>query len=189
MSETRRRPFTLLDAAALIAAIAVALTWFRFVGWHNWVMWATVRDLSPDDWIYWKTHVLRAARMATPFAAVMAPTLLALRLRSPRPPLWRLARRSGTAACLAVSIALAIRAIGLASDTWQDYLGDFRWSNNFQSACGFLPHEEGLAVAVAWLVLGFAGGLRSEPSWLDRSGRALGGFFLACMALRWVYYW
>lgn len=188
MPETRRRPFTLLDAAALVAAIAVALAWFRLVGWHRWSQWGGARPES-RDWIYWKDLVLRAAHMATPFASVMAATLLALRLRSPRHPLWRLVRRPGTAACLAASVALAVRAIWFASLTWKNYLSDFRWWLDFESMCMFLPYEEGLAVAVAWLVLGVAGCLRPEPTWLDRTGRTVGGFFLACMALRWVYYW
>ena len=90
---------------------------------------------------------------------------------------------------MAASVALADRAIGVANLTWMYYLTDFRWHANFRSMCLYLPHEEGLAVAVAWLILGFAGGLRPEPTWPDRAGRALGGFFLACVALRWVYYW
>jgi hypothetical protein len=175
--------------AALVAAVAVALTWFQFVGWDNWVQWGGSRDEPPGSWLDWKEQALKAAQMATPFAAVLASTLLALRLRSPRPPLWRLARRPGTAACLAASVALAHRAIEMANSTWKDYLTEFRWQYNFQHSFLFLPHEEGLAVAVAWLVLGVGGRLRPEPTWLERAGRAVGGFFLACAALRWVYYW
>lgn len=190
MPDRRRRPFTLLDAAALVAAVAFGLAWFRFVGWHRWTSWGGARGLtSPRDWVYWKDHALRAAQMATPFAAALAPTLLALSLRSPRPRLRRLGRRPGVVACLAASVALADRAVGVASLTWKTYLTDFRWRDDFQSACLFLPHEEGLAVAVAWLVLGLSGRLRPEPTWLDRAGRALGACFLACAALRWVYYW
>src|SRR3954447_10393609 len=86
MPEPRRRPFTLLDAAALVAAIAVALAWFRVVEWYVWIQWGGSRDMSRRDWVYWKEHIIGPAKMATPFVAVMAPTLLALRLRGPRPP-------------------------------------------------------------------------------------------------------
>ncbi|MFO0957636.1 MAG: hypothetical protein U0800_09255 [Isosphaeraceae bacterium] len=188
MPETRRRPFTLLDAAAMIAALAIAMAWFRHVGWNRWSQWGGSKP-ETGNWVDWKDHVLRAAMMVTPFASALAPTLLALQLRPPRLPLRRLVRRPGTAACLAASLALLVRAIELASFTWKNYLSDFRWWHDFESMCQFLPHEEGLAVAVAWLVLGIALGLHPEPTWIDRAGRAVGGFFLACLVLRWFYYW
>lgn len=188
MPETRRRPFTLLDAIALVAAVAVALAWYRFIGLPHWVRRNSPFD--PRNWVDYKDLAIRGAFIANPLVATLTPMLLVLRLRPPRPPLRRLMRRPGATACLAAVIALAARAIEIASHTWEDYLYDFDELRFYtEDRLNFLPHEEGLAVAVVWVVLGVSGRLRAEPTWPDRAGRAVGAFFLACLALSWLMYW
>ena len=41
----------------------------------------------------------------------------------------------------------------------------------------------GLAVVLVWITLWLSGGWRSEPSWIDRSGRFLGLFWIVAYAI------
>ncbi|MDG3005358.1 hypothetical protein [Paludisphaera mucosa] len=51
------------------------------------------------------------------------------------------------------------------------------------------PWDEGMAVAVAWIILAAGARWRAEPAWIDRAGRALGGYFLICLVLSLVDSW
>jgi hypothetical protein len=165
-----------IDVMALIAVAAIGLGWLRSVG----LAWVGSRPaLAPGV----PGLALRLVDATLPFLASGSLALLVLSLRRPRPPLWRLARRPGWLACavasavvpgatagalvsaLPVVLTRGPAAAGLTSSRFFDPLFDLL------TDWGYLI---GLAVAVAWVVLGYLGKWRSEPGWDDRLGRALG---------------
>lgn len=194
MSKGARQPgrrLTLFDGIVLVAASSAALMIWRQFGDSIWrEAWASRRStLWPGPaWAYCVAAAL------CPFAAVAAPTLLALRLRSPRPRRPILWSQPGASACLAIIVVMLFQT------TWNlMYHVRFRsvalpfplieYSPRFLGWMVVIPTEEGLGVAATWIVLAVGGRLRPEPSWIDRSGRIVGVYFLACLPLAWLALW
>jgi hypothetical protein len=161
---------------ALIAVAAISLGWLRSAG-QAWAGFGAT-------WVRGAPGLaLRLIDATLPFLASGSLALLVLSLRHPRPPFWRLARRPGWLACavasavvlgamagalvsaLPVAFTQGPAAAGLTPSRFFDPLFDLL------TDWGYLI---GLAVAVAWVVLGYLGKWRSEPGWDDRLGRALG---------------
>jgi hypothetical protein len=107
-------------------------------------------------------------------------------------------------ACGAAALVLAVRTVGaLLNAFWFtlpemdsaafrraffEYPFGYRlWSFLLYPFPFAAPGEIGLAVAVAWLMLGIGGRWRPERSWVDRSGRALGALWLMMVPL--LYWW
>jgi len=115
----------------------------------------------------------------------------------PRPPLRRLARQPGAAACLGATAALLIIAIwwvttlatGRVVWAWRD-----AWllpNGAAASATGtnwplIYGDRVGFTVAGTWLALWLTSRWRPEPTWGDRLGRALGWLWLAVTAVLWL---
>jgi hypothetical protein len=59
---------------------------------------------------------------------------------------------------------------------------------HFPSGKAFVIYGDrvGFAVAGAWLALQLCGQWRSEPTWIDRLGRATGWFWLGLSVVLWV---
>ena len=121
------------------------------------------------------------ARLNDLSAFVLSWTLawLILRHRRPRPPRRRLGRQPGMAACLASTVAMA------AALSWAITVDLLRGHEIF---CWSFPLEasfyNGHAVLATWVVLAYGGLLRREPGWIDSTGMALGGFWVARMLVR-----
>jgi hypothetical protein len=137
--------------------------------------------------------VQRGAETMIPFLTMCSLALAGLRLRQPRPPLRKLARQPGMVACCAAILTLVLEVLGI-------ILGELILPPNAVIARTIPPYvklslPEGIlhdvrgtvvlqanaggAVAAAWLILALIGAWRSEPSWIDRFGRALGLSWLA----------
>jgi hypothetical protein len=157
---------------------------------------ALVRSTSPADltppaslslsetWTYVRNVIIH---LLVPGAVVGMLTVLALQLRSPRPPLWRLARQSGMVACASVALVLTIGLLGLlviiSMDFWvrqETFMVTEHWTVPFWE---IMAAHCGYGVAVAWLTLSLSGRWRSEPSWISRIGIALGVFWLAMIPI------
>jgi hypothetical protein len=170
MHRRRCRPFTILDAMILVAAVACGLALGRTIlgdagGWP------------------WSIVSLHFARPASYF--LLAPTLafLPIRLRRPRPSRRRLMLQPGMAACCAVAVVTAIDAtawmsysIGLPPEYGTEMLARF-----WRLAWG----HPGWGVAATWLGLALARRWRPEPGWIDRLGRALGVLWLTTLLCDW----
>jgi hypothetical protein len=121
---------------------------------------------------------------------VWTPTLLFLRLRSPRPPLRRLARQPGFAASLAgtsiiVLGALAVGLLALVRVSRRGAVGiralldtdfpipvtDALWWVTVVLHFGAVV---GPAIIGAWLLLAISGRRRPARGWIDPLGRVLG---------------
>lgn len=172
------RRFTLLDAMILVAASAVAFLLARSV-FNNW-------------------YVKRLPNWGEILAIVIAilttwtPTVLFLKLRSPRPTLRRLSKQPDFVATLAATSILCLEALGLAilwlvriarRGVWAKQgrpirtptLDSYWWIEVVIMFTGAI----GAAVLASWVVLVVSGRHRASWGWLDLLGRTLGGLWVA----------
>lgn len=108
-------------------------------------------------------------------AVVAAWTLVALRLRSPRPPKARLWRQPGFVACFSIASAwLFSYLVRLLSLVYPDPILIYEPVHPFSIGLiqtRLMPMS--CAVASAWALLLISGRWKPEPTWLDRAGRIL----------------
>jgi hypothetical protein len=132
-----------------------------------------------------------------PMALTLTLAVGLLRLREPRPRLRRVFRQPGMAACMAVLSFIFINIfmfisyhiimdidpkfynsghyLNLYDDGgWILLLSFTGWAGGWILLLSFT----GWAVSAAWIVLRLAGAWRAEPGWIDRTGRALGIYWI-----------
>jgi hypothetical protein len=179
MTKCSPRTFTVFDTMMLVGATGCGFALYR----HMRIDWML---RGPRGLLGLIVHVL--AEMPLPFMIMWTVALLGLRLRQPRPALRRLARQPGLVACGAAMLALILEVAGIIlgeivvppssviARTVPPYLRLSLPRAILHSIRGtiLLQVNAGCAVAGALLILALSGRWRSEPSWLDRSGRALG---------------
>jgi hypothetical protein len=175
------RKFTLIDAMVLVAATAIGLVPMRYV----YADGTLGQTLSAG--LGWETLAmisLGSSFVVTPLLVTWSLALWLLRLRQPRPRFRRLFRQAGMAATTAILLTALLVAFKLASVLGVAFLGDsapsavsgillFDILFMYTRSCLTALCDGVLAV---WLVLWLARVGRSEASWLDRAGRALGIF-------------
>ena len=144
------RRFGVADGLILVAATAIGLAASRAITPDELTLQATWEaGLDPPQGGWSLLFIVQFACIlidvaVIPSLAAWTIACLALRLRGPRPPWRRLARRPGMVACLAATLALGISAAaGMASRlmTAQEYN------------------------ALAWLGWQIMIGFRSRPAW------------------------
>jgi hypothetical protein len=175
---TPHRAFRLTHVMVLVACFALFLACFRSVQ-VAWAASSSVVAGMASPLLIVLTRLSTVIRATLPFLAVATLSIFAFRLLPPRPTLARLARQPGALACGVASLFL-IAPVG-GSLTWVLFRSlsagpGSLWTNasevyDVMSDWGYLI---GLAVAVAWVVLGAVQGWRAEPSAFDRAGRFLG---------------
>ena len=139
-----------------------------------------------------------------PFAMALLPAVIAARLLRPRPPFRQIAEQPGIVACMA---GLLIMVLRWSQDSLVYVLGEFtktsaplplpsppfiRWNGPpglplgkiaqnvvLESFPFFTAPLVAIAVLIAWLVLAANGRFRPVPDWVDRTGRALGIYWMA----------
>jgi hypothetical protein len=176
MSPPIPRRFTLIDAMVLIAAAAIALVLMRPVlqGMPSVVH-------SPTDVLHLGMSV---CILIEPLALTWSLALGLLRLRKPRPRLRRVFRQPGMAACTATfsSNIMFILILLIIASIHYFSLRRFAFGEFFQftddDAWLVLMSFTGWAVCGAWTVLWLAGAWRAERSWMDRTGRVLGVYWI-----------
>lgn len=189
------RRFNLSDMAIVIVAAGVFFALAR----HAW-MHHPSNNVDIGYTFYTPSSALRVAladrlalglEVAGTGVVVASYTLVALRLRRPRPRLRRVFRQPGFAATLGASIAsgvvfasdsldgllLKIQEVmatpALAGDPFPGYR--FKVFSRGSILAGFV------AVLVTWLLLRWDARWRVERSWLDRSGRLVGWAWLVLL--------
>jgi hypothetical protein len=190
-----RRPFTVLDELILIIPLAVAIV-------------VTVAFLSHENplsayrgqasiWLVldWVPVVLLG--LVPRYAALGMVALLVLRLRRPRPGWRRLSRQPGAVACAAATAALLAGGVLVLSRYMS--MANPIGSNpvniplvHMPNELAWGPHDWPIlesrippAVVSAWFVLALCGRWRAEPSWMDRTGRVFGSFWVGLWMFRW----
>jgi hypothetical protein len=187
------RPFGLVDAMIMVAAVAAGL-------WVNRINWLDLNSL----WYGGAYHgIQRLLSLVMPHIAAATMALVAIRMRRPRPPLRRLLRAPGAVACTVASAAIVLIVIWAVSATAAGRAIMFsqavrRLPNNGGRGSGgtldpfegrlFVVYGDqvGFAVAGAWLSLMLAGRWRPERTWLDRLGRAVGWSWLGLAVVLWA---
>ena len=168
MTEYRR--FHLSDLMAIVGAVAAGAAWTRMLD----------PDLMTTLMSSW-SHPTRQSsieliNLTCPLVSTLSMTILVLRLRRPRPRRLKLARQPGFIACsVAVAHLVAGGILILAINFHKNIL---KHHSSIEDLWEILWIGIGFATAGAWVCLGLVCGWRPEPSWIDRTGRALGLFWL-----------
>jgi hypothetical protein len=174
------RSRTLLEMMGLVAAAACGLALFRSIreAWSQ----ISVGSGGNSGTLAMKA-LSESFKDALPLLVLATLALVALRLRRPRPALKKLARQPGILACGVASLFLCCvsAATLLASLIGGLIGGPAALALSFVSVFNLLAETlvewcylGGVAVFVAWIVLGVVQGWRAEPNWFDRCGRILG---------------
>ena len=154
----------------LVAAVAIGI--------------AIMKGYSPERYTYpftpitpvsWSIHLATVVPMWSyymlPLPSALTLAVLLMGFRQPRPVLHRLMRQPGMVACCASVATLGFGALFLALEyhrpTWHEIAFE-------QTA-----YAMGCSVASAWIVLALTGRWRALPTWIDRSGRLLGVYWIA----------
>lgn len=115
------------------------------------------------DWATWTAHTaLNRFDYLSPLLLGLTGTVLALRMRTPRPRLARLMRQPGAIAGMTVISSLVL---------------------SVPSSMGWNISIIAYAVGSSWLILLVGGRWQGEAGWIDRSGRLLGVMWLAPIPL------
>jgi hypothetical protein len=217
------RPFGILDACVLIGATCAGLalsrgcidlvsissidvvTLPRSSGGASWLSARTCQNAAyfseyigqyfSQSWCGLAAYACqRVAFWVCPFLLMWSAAVAVLAFVPPRPPVWRLVRRPGIAACVAVIAAFAALTIALpgtliAPTTFGGGPLAVNWPAWRIAAFFALPRTAALAVIVSWLTLAQSARWRPESTWLDRLGRALGACWICLGLIRLVASW
>jgi hypothetical protein len=190
-----RRRFRLSDAMILIAATGMG---FGVLAWLSrstdgelswWNLWSEVsivfqnsgRGSLAEGILYLCAEV---ASLMSPLVAMWTLALLPIRLIAPRPRLRRIACQPGwiavCAACSALA-AIGLQMIGVVLVGGTDIASA---PTIVADIFMYSPMFLGMAVAASWMTLCVGRRWRADRSWVDRSGRAVGCFWIvAAIAL------
>lgn len=175
------RPFSLFDQLVLLAPLAVGIEITRSMLGEELTSYQSLLHLGWFDTVLdWIPVVFFG--MLPRYAAVLMPALLIIRLRRPRPPLRKLFRQPGAAASAAGTAALAIGGMILLAG-WLCNSGHYVPGGTH--AWRLILLRVPVAVLAAWGLLAISGRWRPEPTWIDRAGRLVGGFWITLWMLRW----
>jgi hypothetical protein len=195
MEPTRANPpyrrFGLGDGLILLAALAFTIFVLRETGWFarlpnrvaSW--WETSLELA--RFRSWTFPAMTRSQAASWLAVEVVDEILIqllssmllgltlaqplLRLRRPRPPFLDVLRQSGLAACLGVMLGTLL-------------VVDVSWSTGID----VMDRLPVLPLVLLWPILGIPP-WRSEASWIDRLGRAVGcGWIIATLSVSAIVY-
>jgi hypothetical protein len=187
------RPLRLSDAMLLVIAVAVGL-------WRNQVV-----SYSAFPWTTVKLHfsVEYALILVMPHVGATTVAVLAMRMMKPRPSFRGLGHQPGAVACLVASAALLLIALWFATTMMTGRALAFSQNvtrlpgGGVIASGGVLRFPDtgrwlivygdrvGFTVAGAWLYLSLAGLWRSEATWIDRLGRAMGWLWIILAVALW----
>jgi hypothetical protein len=175
------RPFRLGDGMILVAATAVAFAIFR-EGLSVQVAFATFGG-NAEQWLFfWMHHVV-------PFPAMWSLAVFAIAVFDRSTVRRRKLRLAGNVACCAAVVVLALTSLIASAfyvlHTLEEIGAIPRIFNHARNAHAMppfanAPMEElvGAAVLGAWSVMAMSGRWKCQRSWIDRTGRLLGIFWI-----------
>lgn len=183
MQSRVRRPFTIADGMILVAAAGVASLLGREYVMTTFLVW---RRATAD-----RLLIAIGGPMTCAAASLMV-ALIPIRLRHPRPRLARVFRQPGFAASIAISGVLflgfvqGVILIGARDPRIMGFPHAWPFQQLWEITVGF---QGQFAVAAVWLLLVVTGRWRSEPSWVDRLGRACGAVWVGGLLVHWLEPW
>ncbi len=175
------RPFRLGDIMVFVAATAAAFAIFR--GLSPGINFTTFGGFG-EQWLFIWMHQI------VPFPAMWSLALFAIVAFDRGTPRRRKLRHAGTVACCAAVVALALTTLVASTFYMLHFLEEIRvipkifsHGRNAHALPPFAntPMEEivGAAVLGAWSAMAASGRWKSQPSWIDRTGRVLGVIWIA----------
>jgi hypothetical protein len=192
----RPRRFTLCDAMVLVAAVGLGLMLSRTWSYYAEKLTGPLKHLAAVGHP-WLPSMIYNIIALWPVVAMVAPALLLLRLRQPRPPARRLFAPPGVAACMVATVIMALECV-------EDSLYSIAFTLAYHepgapfpesaattlalSATGaFLTTRVSYGIAAAWVAIAIARRWRAEPSWIDRAGRVVGCLWLLLIPIRFYF--
>jgi hypothetical protein len=173
------RKFQVKDLMVLVLAASLGLAWSR-----HFVYSDKGGELYPsEDEGPRAVHAVEVgAWWVLAFAHVLAPvtvSIFALRFFGPRPEVRHLSRRAGSVACAAVTLAAATDVLSKMNYAVYWLASDPPRSAFFSYVSVILSGSaEFVAVATAWSLLILSRRWYPASDWIDKSGFALGVFWL-----------
>jgi hypothetical protein len=190
MRKPVRQRFTLLDAMVLVASFAlglglmkgVTLQWFLIP--FDPIGPMSARKGQPWDareWTSWATQTCQNRfNFLMPLLATLTVTVMALRLRPPRPRLSRLLRQPGIAGIAAATSVIAFWPPLLAILGIRGVLNGPGYDGLI---CSSIKISVAASVGSSWVMLLAGGRWRADPGWSDRLGRLLSVAWLVPLLL------
>jgi hypothetical protein len=189
-----RRQFTLFDAMALVAAMAVACGLTLWIdrasgGFMSWCLPELLAkrpkySKSPFDHSFYLTdlvggEVVALSCLSLLFFAVLTMFIIPIRLFNPRPQFRRLVRQPGTMAAIAASLGIAIAILQVTFALLFAIHSMLSKDDLYILALlGGVASYPGIAVFFVWMTLLLGGWWRAEPDWVDRAGRVCGAYWM-----------
>jgi hypothetical protein len=136
-----------------------------------------------DSWYEIWQCGLALNQMFSIVALCLSLPFLTLRLKPPRPALRRIFRQPGMAACTAVVAYSLLLVISSVVYQLRGLVIGNEALNIFDMVSMLECVPLGGAVAGAWIALWLTRTMCPEPSWIDRSGRALGTYWITSSVL------
>ncbi len=181
ISPVPRRPFRLVDAMILVAAVGLACgitqgLSYATGGSISWTAILAEMYKLPNGLSKFVEISASLLILALPFAGMLSLAVIAVRMIGPRPRLLRIARQPGITAMWAAGLGIALSAvqIGIAVSIGTGVASGYREIIAIHSCLSY----PGMAVLGTWASLLLARRWRSEKSWVDRMGRVLGFFWI-----------
>ena len=185
------RRFHLIDAAILIAVVAISLATLRTaarLGVFPSVRYAIAAGAlrrEPREVL----GLFTLLQIFYPSLATGVMGLLWVRLRRPRPRPARLWRQPGFVGLVAAGIVVSVNFVDRVGVEARQHRGVWvGWPSEFQTTPDYLYRflmpegwdspQVGPAVASAWAVLALSGRWKAEASWIDRAGRVVGALWI-----------
>jgi hypothetical protein len=133
-------------------------------------------------WILWSWLHGPGSCLVVPLMAA----LILMRLRQPRPRWSRLISQPGFVACLAVMASILP---GIAWIATIHHRPGFQRPGGFEQVWSIATHWADTTVLGSWMALALSRRWRPEPSWIDRSGRVLGLYWVLLLFLVYAIQW
>jgi hypothetical protein len=178
MPDRALRALTVADLLVLSAATSVGFAWTRYE--FSYIQQA---GTSTEIELSLLSRLSLWQFVPTPCLTVWSVALLVLMCLKPRPALRELLNRPGPVACGVVILILTTQAFCLAFGG-----ASLAPYNGFERLTHQLPLT-GIAVAGAWFALTASGAWRSDPSGLDRLGRAAGSAWILLFLIETCLYY
>ena len=166
MNSTFKRRLSISDGIILVATMAVSL--------------ACVREFESQALSGWQSSGWARRLQASVWAALpLTLALIPLRLRQPCPRTQLPWRQPGWLVGIAVAVSFAhLLALVILDEYFSGQRGSRVPSGLLGIGALHIPLKSSCSIAAIWIALALSGRWKPETSWIDRTGRILGCYWI-----------